>query len=153
MVRLALDAMRADAENFDVHHVNARFSETLDEIGESSFLKGFLITKFCFRHLDPVETAQACPLLCPWTSEVERGDPRLVYTGARPVFPKVIFHWHAIGQGEWSSGSERVSLPGPEWLDRIARRLSGFFFRNLTPPSQSLSNLRPMCMPLAPNIH
>ncbi|MGC6459249.1 MAG: glycosyltransferase family 4 protein [Akkermansiaceae bacterium] len=131
MVRLALDAMRADAENFDVHHVNARFSETLDEIGESSFRKGFLITKFLFQAFwtrlklhKPVLYYVPGPVK--WSAVIRDW---FILGALRPVFPKVIFHWHAIGQGEWSSGSERVSLPGPEWLDRIARRLSGFFLQ------------------------
>jgi glycosyltransferase involved in cell wall biosynthesis len=42
----------------------------------------------------------------------------------RPFFPKVVFHWHAIGHGEWAHGSSRLSLPGPEWLDKSARVIS-----------------------------
>ena len=46
MVKLALQALRADEKSFDVHHVNARLSETLEEIGENSLRKGVLIAGY-----------------------------------------------------------------------------------------------------------
>ncbi|YCM42398.1 glycosyltransferase [Verrucomicrobiaceae bacterium 227] len=44
----------------------------------------------------------------------------------RIFYRRVVFHWHAIGQGEWANGSERVSLSGPTWLEQIARKFSRF---------------------------
>lgn len=126
MVRLALKALRKDTDTFDVHHVNARFSQTLDDIGENSVKKGFLIAGYlvqairlrCFLR-NPV--LYYVPGPAKWSAVIRDW---FVLAVLRIFFRRVVFHWHAIGQGEWANGSERVSLPGPQWVDKIARKIS-----------------------------
>ena len=128
MVRLALQALRADGEAFDVRHVNARFSETLEDIGESSLRKGFLITGYLFQAIllrckisNPV--LYYVPGPAKWSAVIRDW---FVLAVLRLFYRRIVFHWHAIGQGEWANGSERVLLPGPAWLDKVARKFSRF---------------------------
>jgi glycosyltransferase involved in cell wall biosynthesis len=126
MVQRTLDALRANPDDFDVHHVNARFSETLEDIGASSLGKLALSFKYLvqavrlrMRTHDPVllyvpGPANWSPLLRDW----------ILLTVLRLFYRRVVFHWHAIGHGEWAHGSERLKLEGPAWLDRCARAVS-----------------------------
>lgn len=128
MVRLALEALRAREDSFEVHHINARFSETLEDIGEGSFRKGFLIASYLlqaillrFKLTQPV--LYYVPGPAKWSAVIRDW---FVLAILRLCYPKVVFHWHAIGQGEWANGSERVSLSCPTWLDKVARKISRF---------------------------
>jgi glycosyltransferase involved in cell wall biosynthesis len=127
MVKLALESLRQEPE-FSVHHVNARFSFTLDEIGGGSLRKGLLIFKYLAEALwrrllveNPLLYYVPGPVK--WSAVLRDwlvlGILRLFYT-------RVIFHWHAIGHGEWAHGSTRGSLKlsGPAWLDQLARKMS-----------------------------
>jgi glycosyltransferase involved in cell wall biosynthesis len=120
MVALLLEALQAD-ESFEVHHVDAKVSDGMADIGS------FRPTKF-FRLLGCVVEALRI--------RIKHGPMPFYYVPApvkksailrdwlvmglcRLFFPKLILHWHACGLGEWSrSGS------GP-W--RIATR---FFLCN-----------------------
>jgi len=128
MVKLALQALRADGQSFDVHHVNARVSETLEEIGEGSLRKVFLIIGYLFQAIilrfklsNPV--LYYVPGPAKWSAVIRDW---FVLAILRMVYRRVVFHWHAIGQGEWANGSERVSLPGSPKIDFLARKLSRF---------------------------
>jgi glycosyltransferase involved in cell wall biosynthesis len=126
MVQRTLDALRANPDDFDVHHVNSRFSETLEDVGASSLGKLALSFKYLvqavrlrMRMHDPVllyvpGPANWSPLLRDW----------ILLTVLRLLYRRVVFHWHAIGHGEWAHGSERLKLEGPVWLDRCARAVS-----------------------------
>lgn len=125
MVALMLDVLRRDG-SVDVVHINARFSRTLEEIGEGSLLKIGLSIRYLLqamierlKHHDPVLYYVPGPVKL---SAVARdwillGILRLFYR-------RVVFHWHAIGQGEWAHGSARLALPVRSTLDHIARKLS-----------------------------
>lgn len=126
MVKLALQALRADEKSFEVHHVNARLSETLEEIGENSLRKGVLIAGYLLQAIrlrgklsQPVLYYVPGPVK--WSAVIRDW---FVLAVIRRFYCRVVFHWHAIGQGEWANGSERVYLPGPKWFDRIARKIS-----------------------------
>lgn len=126
MVRLALEALKADASTFDVHHVNARFSQTLDDIGENSIKKGFLIAGYLMQAIRlrgrlGNAVLYYVPGPAKWSAVIRDW---FVLAVLRIFFRRVVFHWHAIGQGEWANGSDRVSLPGPRWIDRLARKIS-----------------------------
>lgn len=126
MVQLALDALRKEDALFAVHHINPRFSQTLDDIGESSVRKAFLTAKYLFAALrlrfrlhEPVFYYVPGPVK--WSAVIRDW----VLLGVlRRFYKDVVFHWHAIGQGEWAHGSDRLALPAPAWIDRAARRLS-----------------------------
>jgi glycosyltransferase involved in cell wall biosynthesis len=126
MVLLALETLRARPECFEVHHVNARFSESLEDIGESSLRKGILIVGYLarairlrFRLTDPLLYYVPGPVK--WSSVIRDW---ILLAVLRLFYRKVVFHWHAIGHGEWAHGSERLRLEGPGWMDWLARKIS-----------------------------
>jgi len=128
MVKMALEALRADPGHFEVHHINARFSETLGDIGETSFRKGFLTGGYLVQAIltrlkvsDPL--LYYVPGPAKWSAVIRDW---LILSVLRIFYRKVVFHWHAIGQGEWAHGSERVSPGGYPFFDPVARRISAF---------------------------
>jgi glycosyltransferase involved in cell wall biosynthesis len=126
MVQRTIDALRSDSECFEVHHINARFSETLEEVGEGSLGKLWLTFRYLIQAIrvrtrlhDPLlmyvpGPAEWAPILRDW----------ILLAVLRMVYRRVVFHWHAIGQGEWAHDSDRLRLVGPTWLDRFARAIS-----------------------------
>jgi len=126
MVKLALETLREEPRSFTVHHINARFSESLDDVGEGTFRKIFPLTAYLaqavflrFRLNSPLlyyvpGPAKWSPVLRDW----------VVLSVLRCFYPRVLFHWHAIGHGEWAHGSARIRLEGPNWMDGLARRIS-----------------------------
>lgn len=144
MVQRTLDALREAPDAFDVHHVNARFSETLDDVGESSPAKLLLLIKYLIQAFrlrlrlhDPLllyvpGPANWSPVLRDW----------LLLGVLRLFYRRVVFHWHAIGHGEWAHGSGRIKMDGPAWLDRFARAISR---RVLEQPYASISVCETSC--------
>lgn len=126
MVLHALRALEEDADGFDVHHVNARFSETIEDVGHGSAIKGIKVVGYLFqaacerlRFADPLLYYVPGPVK--WSAVVRDW---VALSVLRLLYPKVVLHWHAIGQGEWAHGSERLAIRGPAWLDRMARKIS-----------------------------
>jgi glycosyltransferase involved in cell wall biosynthesis len=126
MVALALETLRAKPETFEVYHVNARFSESLEDIGESSLRKGILIIGYLARAIrlrfhttDPLLYYVPGPVK--WSSVIRDW---ILLAVLKLFYQKTVFHWHAIGHGEWAHGSERLKLEGPAWMDRLARKVS-----------------------------
>ena len=126
MVALALKALRGCPESFNVYHINTRFSDTLEDIGESSFGKLLLIVQFLTKAVrlrseiqNPVLYYVPGPVK--WSAVFRDW---LLLSVLRIFYSKVVFHWHAIGHGEWAHDSERVSLNGPKCVDALARRIS-----------------------------
>jgi len=115
MVKQVLDRVGA-AGDIELHHVNCRFSTSIDDIGHGSLRKLGLLLKYCaqalrlrFRHglrhfyYIPAPGLRSA-ILRDW----------LVMALCRPFFPHVIYHWQAAGLGEWIEGAA-----GP-----VQRRLS-----------------------------
>ena len=126
MVLRALETLRGEPESFVVYHVNARFSNTLEDIGESSVRKMFLTAVYLAKAIwlrlrikRPFFYYVPGPVK--WSSVIRDW---VLLSILRRIYRRVIFHWHAIGQGEWAHGSERLALEGPKWLDRLARKIS-----------------------------
>ncbi len=126
MVKLGLEALQTDNRRFDVHHINARFSETLEDIGESNLRKAIPIATYLLQAIR-LRFRLRSPLLyyvpgpAKWSAVLRDW---VLLAVLRTFYPKVVFHWHAIGHGEWAHGSSRMTLEGPAWLDWIARRVS-----------------------------
>jgi len=126
MVALALETLRSHPESFEVHHVNARFSHSLEDIGGSSVRK-LLLTALYLGQAIRIRMRVKLPIFyyvpgpVKWSSVVRDWILLLIL---RRIYRRVVFHWHAIGHGEWAHGSERLALEGPRWVDRIARRIS-----------------------------
>jgi glycosyltransferase involved in cell wall biosynthesis len=120
MVKLMLEGFGGDcrrpkpepAGNFgiDCYHVNARFSQSLEDVGEFQGTKIFLILFFClqaiwcrFRH--GVTTFYYVP--APGKSVAVYRD-WLVMLICRPFFKKIILHWHAAGLAKWLETSAQM---------------------------------------------
>jgi len=115
MVQILLEGLWADLR-FEVHHVDARVSDDMEDVG--SFRPGKLL-----RLLKCV--AQA------WWIRLRHGRMAFYYVPApakrsaimrdwvvmalcRPLFPELILHWHAYGLGEWAAS-------GNDWQLRLTR--------------------------------
>lgn len=103
MVQFLLEALRSDGR-FEVHHVDARVSDGMADIGSFRAAKFYRLLRciaaaLCVRfkhgpmpfyHVPaPVKKSA---ILRDW----------LVMALCRPFFPKLILHWHACGLGEWA---------------------------------------------------
>jgi len=120
MVKLLLDGYGGDCRRqpdkssggygIECYHVNARFSKTLEDVGEFQGGKIFLIFWFClkalwcrFRHgvtnFYYVPTpGKAVALYRDW----------LVMLLCRPFFKNIILHWEAAGLGKWLETSAQI---------------------------------------------
>ena len=116
MVQLMLDGFGGDrapasghapaaANRFGIecYHVNARFSKTLEDIGEFQGAKIFLILFYCLqaiwcRFRYGVTNFYYVPAP---GKRVALYRDWLVMFLCRPFFKNVIFHWHAAGLAKW----------------------------------------------------
>ena len=128
MVRLLVEGLGGDrrtkpptapveSEPIEVYHVDARLSDSIDDIGQAGGKKVALLFWY---------TLQA--IWCRLRHGVRRfyyvpapGRRAAVYRDwmvmamCRPFFPVVIYHWHAIGLGEWI---ETHARPWERWISR-----------------------------------
>jgi glycosyltransferase involved in cell wall biosynthesis len=120
MVKLMLDGFGGDrrgnepaapdAFGIECYHVNARFSKSIENVGEFQGTKMFLILLFCvqaiwcrFRY--GVTTFYYVP--APGKTVAVYRD-WLVMLFCRPFFKKIILHWHAAGLGKWLETSVQI---------------------------------------------
>jgi len=144
MVAALIEDLRLADDRFEVRHVNARFSKTMDDIGDSSAGKLMLCLRYilaawiaCWQMNRPMLYYVPGPVK--WSSVLRDW---LLLIALRPWFRRVIFHWHAIGQGEWAHRSERLRLPGPKVIDNLARAVSRVI---LNEPDLSISLTKNSC--------
>lgn len=103
MVKLMLDHFARPGSEIECFHVDARYSETLEDIGSFRLGKAWLVLRYCieaiwhrFRHgvrafyYVPAPGKRAA-LFRDW----------IVMLLCRPFFPQFIHHWHAVGLGDW----------------------------------------------------
>jgi len=112
-------------------HVDARVSDGFGDVGGISVgkvvrLAGYLRQAYAARFFRGSRVLYYVPGPVKWSAVVRDW---MVLAALRPVYGKSVFHWHAIGQGEWAHGSDRCCLPGPGWVDRIARVVSRLVLR------------------------
>jgi glycosyltransferase involved in cell wall biosynthesis len=115
MVQVLLEGLRADPR-FEVHHVDARVSDDLEDVGSFRPQKFWRLFK-CI-----VEA---------WGIRLRHGRMAFYYVPApgkrsaimrdwvvmalcRPLFPELILHWHAYGLGEWVAA-------GNDWARKLTR--------------------------------
>jgi glycosyltransferase involved in cell wall biosynthesis len=113
MVRLMLDGFGGDCRvakqkspdvsGIECYHVNARFSKTLEDVGEFQGFKLLLIIFYCLqaiwcRFRYGVENFYYVPAP---GKHVALYRDWLVMLICRPFFKKIILHWHAAGLGKW----------------------------------------------------
>ncbi len=92
-----------NSHNIECYHVNARFSRTLEDIGEFQTWKIFLVLFYCLqavwcRFRYGVETFYYVP--APGKSVALYRD-WLVMLVCRRFFKKIILHWHGGGLAKW----------------------------------------------------
>lgn len=114
-----------------VVHVDSRWSSGLDDIGSASWSKLWKTLLYIrqalgFRFRTGARTLYYVPgpvkpsaVLRDW----------MVLGLLRPFFPATVFHWHAVGQGEWAHGSDRARLCRSDRVDRIGRAISRLILR------------------------
>ncbi len=110
MVRLMLDGLRSGKYgDFEIRHIDARFSDTIGEIGGRGIGKVLRALRFASqairaRLLHGADTFYYIPAP-PKTAAMIRDW--IVLALCRPFFRKTIFHWHAVGLGEWTSQAQK----------------------------------------------
>jgi glycosyltransferase involved in cell wall biosynthesis len=122
MVQLMLEGLGGDARRrrtngapafgVECYHVNARFSRSLEDVGEFQGAKIFLIFWFCLqaiwlrfrysaKHLYYVPApGKRVALYRDW----------LVMLLCRPFFKSVILHWHAAGLAKWLETATTITV-------------------------------------------
>ena len=99
-----------DGYGIECYHVNARFSKTLEDVGEFQGAKIFLILFYCLQaiwcrfrygvtnfYYVPAP-GKAVALYRDW----------LVMLICRPFFKNIILHWHAAGLAKWLETSVQI---------------------------------------------
>ena len=120
MVKLMLDGFGGDARQknadtppplgIECYHVNARFSKTLEDVGEFQGTKIFLILRYCLqaiwcRFRYGVTDFYYVP--APGKNVAIYRD-WLVMLMCRPFFKHIILHWHAAGLAKWLETSMQI---------------------------------------------
>jgi glycosyltransferase involved in cell wall biosynthesis len=115
MVQILLQGLSADPR-FEVHHVDARVSDDLEDVGSfrpqkfGRLLKCILQSWWIRLRYGPMAfyyvpaPAKRSAIIRDW----------VVMALCRPLFPEVILHWHAYGLGEWVAA-------GNDWQRKLTR--------------------------------
>jgi glycosyltransferase involved in cell wall biosynthesis len=113
MVKLMLEGFGGDCRRqtekspdtfgIECYHVNARYSKTLEDVGEFQGSKIFLILFYCLQALwcrfrYGVENFYYVP--APGKAVAVYRDWLVMFI-CRPFFKKIILHWHAAGLAKW----------------------------------------------------
>jgi glycosyltransferase involved in cell wall biosynthesis len=130
MVELLLKALGGDARQrmeirrthvsqtgIDCYHVDARYSTSSVDIGQARWGKVLLAFKFSLeaiwcRFRWGVESLYFVPAF-PARAPIYRDW--IVLLLCRPFFKRTIYHWHAVGLGEWLA---REARPWERWISR-----------------------------------
>ena len=127
MVKLLLDAFKKSklsgnlASDVELYHVDAKLSSSLEAIGKFQWAKLFSLVKYCaqayvYRFVHHASVLYYVP--APGLRLAMYRD-WIVLCLCRPIFDKVILHWHAAGIANWL---EQTATP---WERKITERLLG----------------------------
>jgi glycosyltransferase involved in cell wall biosynthesis len=126
MVKLMLDGLRerqrlVGSSDLQLFHVDSKLSSNLEAIGEFQWSKLILLLKYCARayfcrFVHGADTLYYVP--APGLRAALYRD-WIVMFFCRPIFKKVILHWHAVGLGEWLETTAR------RWEKRVSLWLLG----------------------------
>jgi len=120
MVKLMLDGFGGDyrrqkekspdGHGIECYHVNARFSKTLEDVGEFQGTKIFLILFYCLQALwcrfyHGVTNLYYVPAPGKFVAVYRDW---LVMLICRPFFKNIILHWHAAGLAKWLETSVQI---------------------------------------------
>lgn len=131
MIQLLLEALggdvreqkpeRTSAGGIQCYHLDARYSADNEDVGQARLGKVFLALRFALqaiwlrlRHgVQNLYYVPAFPARTPIYRDL------LVLGLCRPFFRRIIYHWHAVGLGEWI---EKEARP---WERRLCRIILG----------------------------
>jgi glycosyltransferase involved in cell wall biosynthesis len=125
MVKLLLEGLQHPTHgaepNLRVYHVDAKLSPNLEAIGKFQWSKVFLILKYCgqaywHRFVHGADALYYVP--APGLRAAVYRD-WIVMFFCRPLFKRLIFHWHAVGLGEW------IDTQAKPWERKLTERLLG----------------------------
>lgn len=122
MVELMLRGLRERHPEVSVHHVNCRLSSDLDDVGGIRSGKLVKLVGYCLRAVF-VALRHREVLFYYIPAPPKRGAlyrDWVVMVLCRPFVRRIVFHWHAMGLGQWIDEQAR---PLERWLSR--RLLSG----------------------------
>ena len=122
MVKLMLDGLGGDARKrkaddpngrgIECYHVNARFSRSLEDVGEFQKAKLFLIFWFCAQALwlrFRYDARNLYYVPAPGKRVALYRD-WLIMLLCRPFFKNIILHWHAAGMAKWLETSNGIYI-------------------------------------------
>ncbi len=127
MIAEMLHALESKDAAMQVNHVDSRYSDGMDDIGSVNGGKALPMlrylweaAKYRFRGTRVLYYV-AGPAK---RSSIVRDSITLLLL--RRLYPKIIFHWHAIGYGTWATGTDRSELFGSELANSFFRKISKF---------------------------
>jgi glycosyltransferase involved in cell wall biosynthesis len=120
MVKLMLAGLREagrsnPTRHLQLFHVDAKLSSNLETIGKFRWSKVLLLLKYCFKAWRHRFTHQADAFYyipAPGKRNALYRD-WIVMFFCRPIFKKIILHWHAVGLGEWI---EKEAVGWERWI-------------------------------------
>lgn len=123
MVEVLVRGLRKSG-GISVHHVNARLSRDLEDIGGVRAGKGTVLARHCLRAIwERIRHGRMALYYVPAPAKKSAIlRDWLVMILLRPFFPDVILHWHAVGLGFWAETGKPIVF-GP-LLDSPARWLT-----------------------------
>jgi glycosyltransferase involved in cell wall biosynthesis len=156
MVKQMLDGLGSGRfGDFEIHHVDARFSRSMEDVGRSGVRKLLLALWFAgraiilrFRHgIDTFYYVPAPPKVAAITRDW------LVLALCRPFFRKIIFHWHAVGLGLWTV-DQRPKKAKPRVFARLTQAVLRGHHRSIVLSQwarQDVENFSPKDVRVVPN--
>ncbi len=93
----------ARAFGIECFHVNARLSDDLEDVGQPRWGKIILLLKYCIKAI-ALRLRHGISTLYYVPSPPKRASlyrDWVVMLLCRPFFRRIVFHWHAVGLGEW----------------------------------------------------
>ncbi len=96
------------ASNLEVHHIDARVSDEINEVGGISPAKILRFIGYCLKAIGlrlrhGIRTVYYIPAPAK-RSAILRDLLFLILV--KPFFPRVVLHWHAIGLGQWATAGD-----------------------------------------------
>ncbi len=105
------------ATDLEVIHVDARLSDSIGDIGHFAGRKLWRVLRYCGQAISArFRRGVKCFYYVPapgLRAAVYRDW--IVMAMCRPFFPVLIYHWHAMGLGEWI---EQTARPWERWISR-----------------------------------
>ena len=109
---------RREAGDIECYHVDARFSDGIEDLGVVRLRKVFLVFRYCLEALwcrlrygvKVFYFAPAPPKVPALLRDL------LVMLICRPFFPIIVQHWHAAGLADWLDGRPKAIRLVTRWL-------------------------------------